>query len=66
MTYDELIAKLRLLADDVTELQHGAKAVQALREIVKFHTPGVGQPYCSRCDVPYPCATIYAIEEQLK
>lgn len=34
MTYDELLAKIWILSADVTELQHGAKAVQALRAVV--------------------------------
>jgi hypothetical protein len=41
------------------------KGLKALLAVVELHTPGVGQPYCSRCDVAYPCATIYAIEKEL-
>ena len=42
------------------------KGLKALLAVVELHTPGVGQPYCLRCDVAYPCATIYAIEKELR
>ena len=41
MTHDELLPKLWILPADVTELQHGAKAVQALRAVVELHKPYV-------------------------
>lgn len=61
MTHDELLAKIDTLEARYTDYP----SYLALRAIVELHTPGVGQPYCSRCDVAYPCATIYAIEKEL-
>ena len=75
MTHDELLAKLWILPADVTELQHGAKAVQALRAVVELHKPreitlpdGELGANCGNCDIgfTYPCPTIQAIQEQLK
>jgi hypothetical protein len=43
MTHDELLAKLWILPADVTEAQHGAKAVQALRAVVELHKPVISQ-----------------------
>ena len=39
MTHDELSRKLWILPAHVSELQHGAKAVQALRAVVELHKP---------------------------
>ena len=73
MTHEELLAKLWILPADITELQHGAKAVQALRAVVELHKPN--QDYPEYCDVcwweehereDYPCQTIQAIEKELK
>ena len=72
MTHEELLAKLWILPADVTELQHGAKVVQALRAVVKLHKPDSG--LCNHCEegfimgsipVVYPCPTIQAIEKEL-
>ena len=72
MTHEELLAKLWILPADITELQHGAKAVQALRAVVELHKPN--QDYPEYCDVcwweehereDYPCQTIQAIEKEL-
>lgn len=69
MTHDELLAKLWVLPADVTELQHGAKAVQALRAVVELHNQDFGTPgepvVCDYCKVDYPCPTIQAIEREL-
>ena len=43
MTHDELLEKLWILPADVTELQHGAKAVHALYAIVELHKPTKGE-----------------------
>ena len=72
MTHDELLAKIWILPADVTELQHGAKAVQALRAVVELHKPVEGHEHlCSSCLFgdslqAYPCLTIQAIEKELK
>lgn len=72
MTHDELLAKLWILPADVTELQHGAKAVQALRAVVELHKPVEGHEHlCSSCLFGdflqgYPCITIQAIEKELQ
>ena len=72
MTHEELLAKLWILPADVTELQHGAKVVQALRAVVELHKPDSG--LCNHCEegfimgsipVVYPCPTIQAIEKEL-
>jgi hypothetical protein len=64
MTHDQLLAKLNNLPEVIGLAEFKARH-DALRAVVELHTPGVGQPYCSRCDVAYPCATIYAIETEL-
>ena len=78
MKYDKLVSKLYILDKDTTELEHGAKAVQALRTIVELHKPfrfeSNPDEYkfaCEECQIPaigdvYPCITIKAIENQLK
>jgi hypothetical protein len=69
VTHDELLAKLWILPADVTELQHGAKAVQALRAVVELHKPDGS--LCNACShdteilETYPCSTIQAIEREL-
>jgi hypothetical protein len=76
MTHDELLARLWVLPEDVTELDHGAKAVQALREVVELHKPKEfefnDQPVlvCGHCQLgvvgdEYPCETIQVIEKEL-
>ena len=73
MTHEELLAKLWILPADVTELQHGAKAVKALRAVVELHkvqpTTIPGDPKCDACSgldwEDYPCPTIQAIEKAL-
>jgi hypothetical protein len=69
MTHEELLAKLWILPANVTELQHGAKAVQALRAVVELHPQDFGTPgepvICDYCKVDYPCPTIQAIEKEL-
>ena len=70
MTHDELLTKLWILPADVSELQHGAKAVQALRAVVELHKP-TDDGMCGKCLglaadwVTYPCSTIQAIEKEL-
>ena len=73
MTHDELLAKIWILSADVTELQHGAKAVQALRAVVELHKPDIYYPeFCGVCwweeheRETYPCQTIQAIEKELR
>lgn len=75
MTHEELLAKLWILPADTTELQHGAKAIQALRAVVELHKPLQGlvnEPFtCQACrftigNPVYPCPTIQAIEKYLK
>ena len=77
MTHDELLANLWILPADVTELQHGAKVVQALRAVVELHKPSDpiwsdGFVVCEICNYeyhrsePYPCPTIQAIEKELR
>ena len=73
MTHEELLARLWIIPARVTELQHGANAVQALRAIVELHKPqeitlpnggwGTNCPVCD--DWEYPCPTIQAIEKAL-
>jgi hypothetical protein len=69
MTHDELLAKLWILPADVTELQHGAKAVQALRVVVELHKPATENSFTNNgciCMLPNrKCPTIQAIEEKL-
>ncbi len=78
MTHDELLAKLWILPVNVTELQHGAKAVQALRAVVELHKSypytnyrGEQLHFCNHCmddeinNTDYPCLTIQAIEKEL-
>lgn len=78
MTHDELLAKLWILPADVTELQHGAKAVQALRAVVKLHKPdqygdcagcdnrcGCFEGDIMGCNKWETCPTIEAIEKGL-
>jgi hypothetical protein len=72
MTHEELLAKLWILPADVTELQHGAKTVQALRVIVELHKPNSIPDWVSTeeklmcwCAHIYPCPTIQAIEKEL-
>ena len=73
MTHDELLAKLWILPTDITELQHGAKAVHALRAVVELHKPQPTSiptdPKCTECSgldwADYPCQTIQAIEKEL-
>jgi hypothetical protein len=72
LTHDELLAKLWILPADVTESQHGAKAVHALRAVVELHKPEsmIVSSYCVACTinletVSYPCPTIQAIEKEL-
>ena len=75
MTHDELLANLWILPADVTELQHGAKAVQALRAVVELHKPyGIDEypnlkSICTHCEhlesEIWPCPTIQAIEKEL-
>ena len=81
MTNEELLAKLWILPADVTELQHVAKAVQALRAVVELHKPNDefvdDVIVCSECYRDfyfggeyyeygkYPCKTIQAIEKEL-
>ena len=73
MTHEELLAKLWILPADVTELQHGAKVIQALRAVVELHKPDGG--LCNHCEegfimgsipVVYPCRTIRIIEKELQ
>ena len=69
MTHEELLAKLWILPADVTELQHGAKAVQALRVVVELHKPADsrGDVVCANCPTQnYPCATIQVLEKELQ
>ena len=73
MTHDELLAKLWILPTDITELQHGAKAVHALRAVVELHKPrntSMGIVCCELCSErifkAYPCPTIQAIEKTLQ
>ena len=70
MTRDELLAKLWILPTDITELQHGAKAVHALRAVVELHKPMWDGEYCKEChpdqNGSYPCPTIQAIEKRLQ
>lgn len=73
MTHEELLAKLWILPADVTELQQGAKAVQALRAVIELHKPAPypdwvpteNEYHCSGCVRVYPCPTIQAIEKVL-
>ena len=74
MTHDELLTKLWILPADVSELQHGAKAVQALRAVVEMHKPIQDKKlWCEGCRVEdddwysteYPCPTIQVIEKEL-
>ena len=71
MTHDELLTKLWILPADVSELQHGAKAVQALRAVLELHKPVEGNEHlCSSCLFgdflqAYPCITIQTIEKEL-
>jgi len=81
MTHDELLTKLWILPADVSELQHGAKAVQALRAVVELHKPiqEDGKLWCQHeacynhleflerddCSCEYPCPTIQVIEKEL-
>jgi hypothetical protein len=51
MTHDELLAKLWILPDSVTELQHGAKAVHALRAVVELHKPKKGTWWITNPDL---------------
>ena len=74
MTHDELLAKLWILPVDITETQHGARAVQALRAVVELHKPMEENCECNREHVPtceecvddYPCSTIQTIEKELE
>lgn len=74
MTHDELLAKLWILPADVTEQQHGVKAIQALRAVVELHKPQPttipSDPKCAECShldwADYPCPTIQAIEKELQ
>ncbi len=73
MTHKKLLAKLYVLPANVTELQHGTKAVRALWAIVELHKPqeitlpnGEWGTNCPVCDGwEYPCPTIQAIEKAL-
>lgn len=78
MTHDELLRKIWILPADVTELQHGAKAVQALRAVIELHkpikfetNPNEYKLVCDDCQIgaignEYPCDTIQIIEKGLK
>ena len=74
MTHDELLAKLWILPVDITETQHGARAVQALRAVVELHKPyksSEGYEFCPICTQTFeewenPCPTIQAIEKELE
>jgi hypothetical protein len=68
MTHDELAVRLYVLPADVTELQHGRKAVQALHKIVALHTPegNINPQQCSHDKKFYPCPTIQIIEKELQ
>ena len=71
MTHEDLLAKLWILPADVTELQHGAKVVQALRAVVELHKPDPDScpccgPVLDICGVEYPCPTIQVIEKELQ
>ena len=77
MTHNELLTKLWILPADVTELQHGAKAVQALRSVIELHkpiqfetNPNEYKLVCDDCQLgvvgdKYPCQTIQAMEKEL-
>lgn len=74
MTHEELLARLWIIPARVTELQHGANAVQALRAVVELHKPDdkggcAGCPpdteYFYESTEEYPCPTIQAIEKTL-
>jgi hypothetical protein len=69
MSHEELIAVLDdldiALSNGFGKASTFIACTKAVRKVIELHTPGVGQPYCSRCDVAYPCATIYAIEKEL-
>ena len=69
MSHDELLAALYVLPANVTELEHGAKAVKALRAVVELHKPwNFGCSHCINIEggyMSYPCPTIKAIEKEL-
>ena len=73
MTHDKLLAKLWILPTDITELQHGAKTVHALRAVVELHKPsgifcrgcGFNEEYNEPAQL-LPCPTIQAIEKELE
>ena len=75
MTHDELLAKIQDSRNDYNYVTPHS----ALRAVVKLHTPiydnscsdadCCGGPYpnlCDGCKDDYPCATIQAIEKELK
>ena len=76
MTHEELLNKLWILPANVSELQHGAKAVKALRAVVELHKPISSEYFdkdvCLSCTpdidafVYYPCPTIKAIQKELE
>lgn len=65
MTHDELLAKLWILPADVTEQEHGTKAVNALRAVVELHQLRDDNS-CQHCVTWYPCDTIQVIEKELR
>ena len=74
MTHGELLTKLGILPTDITELQHGAKAVYALCAVVELHEPinSIRGIVCRHCFTDalhrtefYPCPTIQTIEKEL-
>ena len=67
MTHDELLTKL----NPVITVANITKQYHALRAVVELHKPCCDLEECKLCiecnpNVPYPCPTIKAIEEQLK
>lgn len=69
MTYEELLA----ICDNYS-FKDSSEPVKALRAVFELHKPKldyVGRPQCSECLIGnswkhWPCATIQAIEKELK
>ena len=70
MTHDELLAKIDEEGEFLVQYFDSKPVVHsALRAVVELHKPCCDlEELCNECNpnVPYPCPTIQAIEEQLK
>ena len=74
MNHDELLAdidsNISNCGDDCESCKSDNAPWVALREVVELHALDFGAPgeeeVCDYCKVTYPCATIQAIEKELR